>query len=57
LIVAASGQVQSVELSGAAPAELLSCLRAELLVATFPRASEPTAFRYPLVLTPTVLGQ
>jgi serine/threonine protein kinase len=57
LTVAASGQVQSVELSGAAPAELVSCLRAELLAATFPGASESTAFRYPLVLTPTVLGQ
>ncbi|HET8933569.1 MAG TPA: protein kinase [Polyangiales bacterium] len=57
LSVAASGQVERVELSGAAPADLSSCLHVQLLAARFPAALSPTEFRYPLVLTPTIVGQ
>lgn len=57
LSVAPSGRVETVEVSGAAPAQLSSCVRDQLLEARFPEAAAPTAFRYPLVLTPTVVGQ
>ena len=57
LSVEATGHVETVELSGPLPAELSRCLRAVLLSATFPAAAQPTLFRYPLVLAPTVVGQ
>jgi serine/threonine-protein kinase len=57
LHVAPSGRVERVEIAGPAPPDLLACLRGQLLTAAFPRADAATTCRYPLVLTPTVVGQ
>ncbi len=57
LEIAATGRVDSVEVQGKAPPELIRCVRERLEAATFPEAGAPTEFHYPLLFQPTIVGK
>ncbi|HEX2677351.1 MAG TPA: protein kinase [Polyangiales bacterium] len=57
LHVTPSGAVSDASVDGQAPPQLVPCVRSRLLELQFPRAEAPTIFRYPLVLSPQVVGR